>query len=89
MGWQTPTSNAARYLEFYPVVRKQAGPGAKLVACGPGADFTPAWNAALIKQAGKDLSYVSVHYVVTLSQLVAQLPDGVRIRLAMPVGRAA
>ena len=39
MGWQTPTSNAARYLEFYPVVRKQALPGATLVACGPGADL--------------------------------------------------
>jgi len=39
------------------------------------ADFTPAWNAALIKQAGKDLSYVSVHYVVTLSNLVAKPPD--------------
>ena len=75
MGWQTPTSNAARYLEFYPVVRKQALPGAKLVACGPGADFTPAWTEALVKNAGKDLSYLSVHYVVRLNQFVDKAPD--------------
>jgi alpha-N-arabinofuranosidase len=75
MGWQTPTSNAARYLEFYPVVRKQAGPGATLVAIGAGADFDPAWNGALIKQAGKDLSYLSIHYVVRLNQIVAKAPD--------------
>ena len=74
VGWQTPTSNAARYLEFYPVVRKQALPGAILVSCGPGADFTPAWNGALIKQAGKDLSYLSVHYVVRLNQTRRQAP---------------
>ena len=91
MGWQTPTSNAARYLEFYPVVRKQARPGAKLVACGPGADFTPAWTGALIKQAGKDLSYLSVHYVVRLNQIVAKAPDAdtqTAIPLALPVGMA-
>ncbi len=91
MGWQTPTSNAARYLEFYPVVRKQAGPGAKLVACGPGADFTPAWTGALIKQAGKDLSYLSVHYVVHLNGTVAKAPDAdtqSAISLALPVGMA-
>jgi alpha-N-arabinofuranosidase len=91
MGWQTPTSNAARYLEFYPVVRKQALPGAIIVACGPGADFTPAWNAALIKQAGKDLSDVSVHYVVTLSNLVAKPSDAdtqAAIALAIPTGMA-
>jgi alpha-N-arabinofuranosidase len=91
MGWQTPTSNAARYLEFYPVVRKQAGPDAKLVACGPGADFTPAWTGALIKQAGKDLSYLSVHYVVHLNGTVAKAPDAdtqSAISLALPVGMA-
>jgi alpha-N-arabinofuranosidase len=91
MGWQTPTSNAHRYLEFYPVVRKQALPGATLVACGPGADFTPAWNAALIKQAGKDLSHLSVHYVVRLNQLVAKAPDvdtQTAIALALPAGMA-
>jgi len=91
MGWQTPTSNAARYLEFYPVVRKQALPGAKLVACGPGADFTPAWTGALIKNAGKDLSYVSVHYVVRLNQIVAKAPDAdtlTAIPLALPIGMA-
>jgi alpha-L-arabinofuranosidase len=91
MGWQTPTSNAARYLEFYPVVRKQALPGAMLVACGPGADFTPAWTGALIKQAGKDLSYLSVHYVVSFNQLLAK-PVGAdtqtAIALALPVGMA-
>jgi alpha-N-arabinofuranosidase len=89
MGWQTPTSNAARYLEFYPVIRKQALPGAKLVACGPGADFTPAWTAALIKHAGKDLSYLSVHYVVSFNQLVAKPIDAdtkTAIALALPVG---
>jgi alpha-N-arabinofuranosidase len=91
MGWQTPTSNAARYLEFYPVVRKQAGPAAKLVACGPGADFTPAWTGALIKQAGKDLSYLSVHYVVHLNGIVNKAPDAdtlTAIPLALPVGMA-
>jgi alpha-N-arabinofuranosidase len=91
MGWQTPTSNAARYLEFFPVVRKQALPGAMLVACGPGADFTPAWTGALIKNAGKDLSYISVHYVVRLNQLVAKAPDAdtqTAIPLALPVGMA-
>jgi alpha-N-arabinofuranosidase len=91
MGWQTPTSNAARYLEFFPVVRKQALPGAMLVACGPGADFTPAWTGALIKDAGKDLSYLSVHYVVRLNQLVAKAPDAdtqTAIPLALPVGMA-
>jgi alpha-N-arabinofuranosidase len=89
MGWQTPTSNARRYLEFYPVVRKQALPGATLVACGPGADFTPAWTGALIKQAGKDLSYLSVHFVVGLNRLVAKAPDAdtqAAINLALPVG---
>jgi len=91
MGWQTPTSNAARYLEFYPVVRKQALPGAILVACGPGADFTGAWTGALIKNAGKDLSYVSVHYVVRLNQIVAKAPDAdtlTAIPLALPIGMA-
>ncbi len=91
MGWQTPTSNAARYLEFFPVVRKEALPGAMLVACGPGADFTPAWTGALIKDAGKDLSYLSVHYVVRLNQLVAKAPDAdtqTAIPLALPVGMA-
>ena len=91
MGWQTPTSNAARYLEFYPVVRKQALPGAKLVACGPGADFNGAWTGALIKNAGKDLSYLSVHYVVRLNQLVDKAPDAdtqTAIPLALPVGMA-
>jgi len=81
----------ARYLEFYTVVRKHALPGATIVACGPGADFTPAWNGALIRQAGKDLSYVSVHYVVTLSNLVAKPPDAntqTAIALAIPVGMA-
>jgi alpha-N-arabinofuranosidase len=91
MGWQTPTGNAARYLEFYPVVRKQALPGAKIVACGPGADFTPAWTGALIKNAGKDLSYISIHYVVRLNQIVAKAPDAdtlAAIPLALPVGMA-
>jgi alpha-N-arabinofuranosidase len=89
VGWQTPTSNAARYLEFYPVVRKQALPGAMLVACGPGADFTPAWTGALVKQAGKDMSYLSVHYVVRLNQTVAKPPDAdaqAAIAVAIPVG---
>jgi alpha-N-arabinofuranosidase len=89
VGWQTPTSNAARYLEFYPVVRKQALPGATLVSCGPGADFTPAWTEALIKQAGKDMSYLSIHYVVRLNQTVAKPPDAdaqAAIAVAIPVG---
>ena len=91
MGWQTPTSNAARYLEFYPVVRKQAPPGTKLVACGPGADFDPSWNGALIKQAGKDLGYLSVHYVVNFNPLLAKPVDAdtkTAIALALPVGMA-
>jgi alpha-N-arabinofuranosidase len=91
MGWQTPTSNAARYLEFYPVVRKQAGPGAKLVAIGAGADFDPSWNGALIKQGGKDLSYLSIHYVVRLNGIVNKAPDAdtqSAIPLALPVGMA-
>jgi alpha-N-arabinofuranosidase len=91
MGWQTPTSNAARYLEFYPVIRKQALPNAKLVACGPGADFNGAWTGALVKNAGKDLSYLSVHYVVRLNQLVDKAPDAdtqTAIPLALPVGMA-
>jgi alpha-N-arabinofuranosidase len=91
MGWQTPTSNAARYLEFYPVLRKQAGPAAKLVAIGAGADFDPSWNGALIKQAGKDLSYLSIHYVVRLNGIVNKAPDAdtkTAIPLALPVGMA-
>jgi alpha-N-arabinofuranosidase len=91
MGWQTPTSNAARFLEFYPVVRKQALPGAKLVACGPGADFTPAWTGALLKSAAQDLSYISIHYVVGLDRLVAKPADAdarAAIPLALPVGMA-
>jgi alpha-N-arabinofuranosidase len=89
VGWQTPTSNAARYLEFYPVVRKQALPGAMLVACGPGADFAPPWTEALVKNAGKDMSYLSVHYVVRLNQTVAKPPDAdaqAAVALAIPVG---
>jgi len=70
----------------------QAGsPGTKLVACGPGADFTPAWNAALIRQAGKDLSYLSVHYVVNFNPLLAKPVDAdakTAIALALPVGMA-
>ena len=91
MGWQTPTSNARRYMEFYPVVRKQSPDGTKLVACGPGADFTPAWTDALIKHAGKDLSYLSVHFVVGLGRLVAKAADAdtqAAINLALPVGMA-
>jgi alpha-N-arabinofuranosidase len=91
MGWQTPTSNAARYLEFYPVLRKQAGPGATLVAIGAGADFDPSWNGALIKQAGKDLSHLSIHYVVRLNGIVNKAPDAdtlSAIPLALPVGMA-
>jgi alpha-N-arabinofuranosidase len=91
MGWQTPTSNAARYLEFYPVIRKQALPGATLVACGPGADFNGAWAGALIQQAGKDLSHLSVHYVVRLNGIVNKTPDAdtlAAIPLALPVGMA-
>ena len=89
VGRQTPTGNARRYLEFYPVVRQQAPPGAILVACGADADFGPAWNAALIKQAGKDLSYLSTHFVVRFTSLVAKPPDAdtqTAIALATPVG---
>src|SRR5271157_5689171 len=89
MGWQTPTSNARRYLEFFPVVRKQALPGAMLVACGPGADFNGAWTGALIKAGGKDMSYLSVHYVVRLNQTAAKPPDAdaqTAIAVAIPVG---
>jgi alpha-N-arabinofuranosidase len=89
MGWQTPTSNAARYLEFYPVVRKQAPTGTKLVAAGADADFGPAWNAALIKQAGRDLSYLATHFVVNFNQLVAKPVDAdtkIAVALATPVG---
>jgi len=71
------------------VVRKQALPGATLVSCGPGADFTPAWTEALIKQAGKDMSYLSIHYVVRLNQTVAKPPDAdaqAAIAVAIPVG---
>jgi len=75
----------ARLSGFYPVVRKQALPGAMLVSCGPGADFTPAWTGALIKAAAKDLSYVSVHYVVRLNQLVAKAPDAdAQTAIALP-----
>jgi len=89
VGRQTPTGNARRYLEFYPVLRKQAPPGTILVACGADADFGPAWNAALIKQAGQELSYLSTHFVVRFSSLVAKPPDAdtqTAIALATPVG---
>jgi alpha-N-arabinofuranosidase len=89
MGWQTPTSNAARYLEFYSVLRKQAGPGATLIACGPGADFDGRWTGALLRDAAKDLSHISIHYVVSLNQLAAKPPDAdsqTTIALATPVG---
>jgi alpha-N-arabinofuranosidase len=57
MGWQTPTSNAARYLEFYSVLRKQAGPGATLIACGPGLDE----HASLSSRFHPDFHHVEPH----------------------------
>ena len=89
MGRQTPTGNVRRYLEFYTAARKQAPPGTILVANGADADFGPAWNAALIKQAGKNLSYLSTHFVVRFSSLVAKPVDAdtqTAIALATPVG---
>jgi alpha-N-arabinofuranosidase len=67
------------------------GLAAKLVAIGAGADFDPSWNGALIKQAGKDLSYLSIHYVVRLNGIVNKAPDDdtkTAIPLALPVGMA-
>ncbi len=91
MGWQTPTSNARRYLEFYPVVRKQAPTGSILVANGGDPDFYKDWNGELIKQAGKDLSLMSTHFVVRFDSLADKQMDvetKAAVALATPVGMA-
>ena len=57
----------------------------------PARTLPPAWTGALIKNAGKDLSYLSVHYVVRLNRIVAKAPDAdtqTAIPLALPIGMA-
>lgn len=63
IGWQTPLSNARRYLDFARAIRKVA-PHVRLIATGADIDFFHEWNGELIKQAGPALDLLATHLVI-------------------------
>ncbi len=63
IGWQTPDSNARRYLEFARAIRR-VGPDVRLIATGADIDFFEEWNGKLLQEAGAELDLISTHLVI-------------------------
>lgn len=63
IGWQTPQSNARRYLQFTEAMRR-VDPNIRFIATGADIDFFREWNGELIRQAGERLDLISTHLVI-------------------------
>lgn len=63
IGWQTPASNARRYLAFAQAMH-HADSTIRLIATGADIDFYQDWNSVLIEQAGTKLDLISTHLVI-------------------------
>ena len=90
IGWQTPVSNARRYLAFAQAM-KQVDPTIRLIATGADIDFYKDWNGALIGQAGPQLDLISTHLVIGMQPGEQQRAGADRAfthaaDLAVPVG---
>jgi len=90
IGWQTPESNARRYMEFVRAMRR-VDPTVRFIATGADVDFYREWNGELMKQAGAKLDLISTHLVIGMQPGEQRRPNADNpfthaADLAVPVG---
>jgi alpha-N-arabinofuranosidase len=70
IGWNTPQEYADHYQTFFNLIHPITPPGTEIYATGKGLDRNDEWNAKLITQDGRDLTYLTAHFVTGMSDFV-------------------
>lgn len=89
IGWQTAKTYPRRYEQFYQTVRSAVAPGTMMFANGADIDFFHDWNGNLITQDGKDLHFLTSHFVVGMDEILDHHADRTTRLMddfAVPVG---
>lgn len=91
IGWQTAEGNAERHRISLNAIRDMVPNETMIFANGADVDFYKDWNAALINNAGPDLSFLATHFVVGMDDMVDKSADRdttLGADFAIPVGVA-
>jgi alpha-N-arabinofuranosidase len=89
LGWYTPDTYASRYLEFFRAINPIVPAETRLLATGGELNRYEKWNGALLRNAGRELRYVTTHLVADMEDTVdpkAAHDAMVAADLALPVG---
>jgi alpha-N-arabinofuranosidase len=89
LGWYQPDTYASRYLEFFRAIELLVPAETYLLATGGELNAYQKWNGALLRNAGRELQYVTTHLVADLEDTLDRKADHdavVAADLALPVG---
>ncbi len=75
IGWQTAEGNAQRYREYYGAIRGTVPRETMVFANGADPDHFSDWNGALLKEAAKDVSFLTTHFVVGMEEMANKNAD--------------
>ena len=91
LGWLTPQGYADRYETYLQAIRDLVPTRTAIFANGADPDHFQDWNGKLIEQDGRDVSYITTHFVVGVDDQVNKSADydtRLRAALAVPQGVA-